>query len=195
MKYTGIFFCILFICCQSPEQKKILEDFKKVNESLEKNKQTLEGNTYEIHYRLILLEKDKHPELAKHADEMYKTAGIALQYVDKMEEHLKKADKTGKDESIATNLLSRGPQGDTLTNVLWNVYQVSMGCPLSTRTIYSMDSTLKEIRSIPVSLNWIGAYFEQTPSSAAVVLLEDIKNDVLYASELVMKDMAGQVKK
>lgn len=178
MKYTGIFFCILLICCQSPADKK-----------------TPEADTYEMQYRLILSEKAKNPELAKHADKMYKTTGIALQYVDKMEEYLKKADTTGKNESVATNLLARGPQGDTLINVLWNVFEVALGCPLSTRTIYKMDSTLKEIRSIPVSLNWTGAYFEQTPSSVAVILLEDIKNDVLYASELVMKDMAGQVKK
>lgn len=195
MKYTGIFFCALLIGCKPAADKKILEEFKKVNESIdEKNKALSESNTYTQNYLRILSAATTHPKQALFARQVYEAADSAIQYINQIEDLLRK-DKTGEDVTIATNLLARGPQGDTLKEKLWFVYQYSLACPLSTKTIYTMDSTLKEIRGIPVSLNWAGAYFEQTASATAIILLEDIRNDILYATGIVMADMAAQVKK
>ena len=83
-------FILLAICisCKSPSDK-IVEDFKKVNESLDNSNDILSKNSLEIKYRRIQLEGAKHPELVKHAGNLYTAADTAIHYIEKLQEMMK----------------------------------------------------------------------------------------------------------
>lgn len=63
MRYTGIFFCILFICCQSPADKKILDEFKKVDAEIDKKNQALEEGTSDLNRKTRRKNLNLHPYL------------------------------------------------------------------------------------------------------------------------------------
>jgi hypothetical protein len=188
------FIFLICISCKSPSDK-ILEDFKKVNESLEKNNDLLKKNSYEFKYRLIQLEGAKHPELVKYAGNLFNATDTAIHYLEKLQEMLNLADSSGTDLDVAGNLLVRSPNGDTLGILLQQVSKTAFACPIGANSKSELGRILSDNEAMFTRPDWEKDYFELTPTVAAITILSKFKNDVISAATLVMDDMAGQVKK
>jgi hypothetical protein len=189
-------FIFLAVCisCKSPSDK-ILEEFKKVNESLDKSNDVLKKNSYEFKYRLIQLEGAKHPELVKHAGNLFSAADTAIHYLEKLQETLNLADSSGTELDVADNLIVRSPKGDTLGILLQQVSKTALACPIGANSKSELSRILSDNEVPFTKPDWKKDYFELTPTVAAITILAKFRNDVLNATILVMDDMAGQIKK
>ena len=189
-------FILLAICisCKSPSDK-IVEDFKKVNESLDNSNDILSKNSLEIKYRRIQLEGAKHPELVKHAGNLYTAADTAIHYIEKLQEMMNLADTTGTDLHVSGNLMVRSPSSDTLAILLQQVSKTASACPIGANSKSGLSSVLADLDAIPANPGWKKNFFERTPTIAAITELNKFKNDVIRASTLAMDDMAGPIKK
>jgi hypothetical protein len=188
-------FIFLAICisCKLPSDE-IAENFKKVNESLEKSNDVLKKNSYEYKYRLIQLEGAKHPELVKHAGNLYYATDTAIHYVDKLQEMLNLADSSGSGLDVSGNLIVRSPNSDTLAILLQHVSETASTCPIGANNKSKLSRVLSDINALPANAGWKKDYFELTPTIAAITILSKFKNDIINAATLAMDDMAGQIK-
>ena len=153
-------FILLAICisCKSPSDK-IVEDFKKVNESLDNSNDILSKNSLEIKYARIQLEGAKHPELVKHAGNLYTAADTAIHYIEKLQEMMNLADTTGTDLHVSGNLMVRSPSSDTLAILLQQVSKMASACPIDANSKSELSSVLADLDAIPANPGWKKNFF------------------------------------
>lgn len=195
MKYTAVVFacCLLFSHCkQKTKSEEILDEFKKVNESLTVSNKKLEENSYIQNYLLIKTNQHAKAELTPFADSLYIAVELALQFTEKLREILRPANED--DAGIVTKLIE-GPNGDTLGSRLLIVSDKARLCPIHADKKPALDEALSAIEIIRTDNNWKKRYFDKAPAIVASTILSKFQNDIRNVAGLTMLDMAGQIKK
>lgn len=179
-------------CKQKTKSEKILDEFKKVDESLKESNKKLEENTYIQNYLLIKDNQLTNAELTPFADSLYIAIETTLLYTEKLQEILRSANED--DAAIVTKLIE-GPNGDTLGNMLLNVSDKARLCPIHADKKPALDEALSAIEKIRTDRRWKKWYFDKAPAIAALTILAKFQNDIRNVAGLTMLDLAGQIKK
>ena len=166
----------LIASCQTATNNT-LEEFKKIDSSLQKSNSTLIDNVYTTLYGQIQSKKDKNQKLALQADTLFQATNEAYAFIDNLKQNLNELDSTGTRLDIGTKLLINTTTSVELTNKLNAVY-ASCSLPLvdkqkiiQAQNIFSIE---KEIKS---NKKWTSLYFYKTPTVAVITILNKFKND------------------
>ena len=166
----------LIASCQTATNNT-LEEFKKIDSSLQKSNSTLIDNVYTTLYGQIQSKKDKNQKLALQADTLFQATNEAYTFIDNLKQKLNELDTAGTRLDIGTNLFINTATSIELTNKLNSVY-VSCSLPLvdkqkiiQAQNFFSIE---KEIKS---NKNWTSLYFDKTPTVAVITILNKLKND------------------
>jgi hypothetical protein len=181
---------VLLIHCKSPSDK-ILDEFKKVNASLEKSGNSFtDANSIEYLYSSIRLNQQKNAPLAEKAAKLYSITKDAHAYLERLKEHMEK-DSSGVNTSFVASLMIGTPAADTLSQKLSAVYDYSYAALNDQNKIRSLDSVMITFKEIRNSKQWTTKYFDQTPTIAAIAILTKFQYDCLDAARIVL----GAIKK
>jgi hypothetical protein len=132
------------------------------------------------------------PELSRKADTLYNAFDNVRWYIEVIETTLRENDPKLSSKGIANELLVKGPYGDTLTNVMLNLYKSVIACPVSTITKHTIPQLMKDIRLLAIDPDRKKYYFESAKTSAAINSLEGIKLMAIFGTSFVMSDLNTQ---
>lgn len=183
-----LIFLTFFISCKSPADR-LNKHFKKVNESIDKSHDEIiksMGKKYDY----ILSQQESHPRLVPLADTLYNASLNAVEYITSVQKMLNDADSSGTSLSTANNLLGKGPHGDTLTHVLFQVYKSITACPASNGNKFIIALLMRDIKTFGTEPGRKKTYFRFTPTMTALTSLGSFKTSILTGASLVMNDMA-----
>ena len=167
----GILFFSL-VGCQS-HSDKILENFKKVNESLDSLNKAADSALGNI--ELVGFEKST-------ADSIDGILNEAAAYCMRINEELAQMDAEGEKLDAAQKLLIKTPKGDSLYNHLMAVYDLGIK--------YGADSAgdrkfilLKEDNKD----KWLEKYFRMVPTIAAQTIVSKFRNDCSWVRRSIAR--------
>jgi len=165
---------------QSPSDK-ILENFRKVNESLEKLNEAADsslGNT-----DLAGFEKST-------ADSIDHVLNEAAAYFMRIHSELEESDTKGEKLDAAEKLLIKTPKGDSLYNHLFAVYDPGIK--------YSDDSAGRQ-RFLWLKKDnkdkWLEKYFKMVPTIAAQTIVSKFRSDCSSVRRSIARQVTQESKK
>lgn len=154
--------CLLF-SCKSPSEKAV-EDFKKVNESLQQTQKAIDSTGQKFKFTGVD---------AAIADSLKHLFAKAYSFMDRLKYQLDSMDHTGDDPDAAENLIIKTPAGDSL-------YYYVMG--IGNTAIQYGDSSLRKFY-IGLKTNgkrsWLTKYFKDIPTIAARTILSKFQHDIM----------------
>jgi len=151
------------ISCRS-QSDKIVEDFKKVNESLEQTNGVVDS----MNQAMKFVEFDPFV-----ADSLEQVFNESSEYISYLKNELNKADSLGEKLDVAEHLLINTPRGDSLYNHVMNLYDLGIK--------YSDSSSKQDYNSLKKYNKemWLNRYFKRVPTVAAVTVLSKFQNDFI----------------
>ncbi len=188
----GLLIVLLFFArCKSPSQQ-IVEAFKTVDKSISKSN-SHDNNSIDELYLSIDSNRKTNLGRALFADSVYLSAKNTCRYLDSLKDFLNSKDKTGDNLDLATNIFINSPTGDTLLKKLFTVYKYSYLPLLDKSKKGSLDSALAAIGELKVDKNWKELYFRQTPTVAAMTILNKFQNDCINATRITLLDIKNSM--
>jgi hypothetical protein len=166
----------LFASCQTATNNT-LEEFKKVDSSLQKSNSTLIDNVYSTLYGQVQQKKDKNPQLAFKADTLYQATEEAYKFIDTLKQKLNELDPSGTQLDIGTKLLINTANSMILTNKLKAVYLSCTSSLVDKQKRAEAENIFSVAKEIKTNQNWTSKYFDETPTVAVVTILNKFKND------------------
>jgi GldM N-terminal domain len=194
MRYTlsiAILFVLVCSRCQSPSDK-IVADFKKVNESLDKTNAAVGRNSLELYNRTIQGNKEKNPALAQTADSLFHSFNRVYDFIDSLKQQLL-VDSSGTDMTISDKLLLQSGAGNELMSKLAAVNKYCYLGLTDTGKKTELDGVLHSIQNLEKGATSLEQYFKNAPSIAAVTILSKFQNDCINATNMVLWDIRGHV--
>jgi uncharacterized membrane protein len=155
------FIAFFIISCQS-QSDKVLDDFKKVEESLERSNDSIDSMAQNIK----LLGTDQ-----KTSDSVVRIFNEAYAYFKDLKNELKRLDQKGEQLDVAQSLLIQTPKGDSLFNHVMSVYDIGIK--------YGDSSTKHNFMLVREKdkNKWLEKYFKMVPTIAATTILSKFQND------------------
>jgi len=166
----------LFASCQ-PSTNSTLEEFKKVDSSLQKSNSLSNGNTYLTLYENIQDKKNKNPQLAFKADTLFEATEDALKFIDTLKQKLTDLDPSGAKIDIGSKLLMNNENSVRLTNKLRTVYFSCTSSMVDNEERIHADNIFSIEKEIKTNKDWTSTYFDRTPTVAVITILNKFKND------------------
>ena len=165
----------LIVGCKSPSDKA-LDEFKKVNESLEKTNNKVDS----------LFRKVKFLGLDETiADSLKQLCDKSSSQIENLKNELNRVDKQGEKLDAAENILIKTSKGDSLFKYVMSVYDAC---------IKYGDSSAKQeyilLRRFD-KIQWLKKYFKDVPTVAAVTILSKFQNDFVQ----IRRDIMNAVKR
>ncbi len=166
MKIPVIFFGVVFIFflnnCKSPADK-IVDDFNKVNEELQKANEIMDSTAKDLtFYGLNKKEADSILLILKNVSD----------FLEKIKAELAEAEPDEENMDVAEKLLNKTAKGDSLFHLMMSVYGLAIK--------FSTDSLVKQ-QYIHLLENdkdkWQEKYFKMVPVIAAKTILSKFQND------------------
>jgi len=155
----GIFF---FLGCKSPSDK-ILDDFRKVNESLEKLNEAADsslGNIGSVGFKKST------------ADSIDRILNEASAYFMRIHGELGQLDAEGEKLDAAQKLLIKTTKGDSLYNYLLAVYNLDIKYGADTAGMQRFIWLKEDNKD-----KWLEKYFKMVPTIAAQTIVSKFRND------------------
>ena len=157
--------------CKSPPDK-VLEDFKKVNESLEETNKEIDS-LYKRSSSALDLEQ-------KTIDSIQLVLRNAHAYLESAKTSLALADTNGENLDAAQTLFINTAKGDSL------FYYVMSVCDLGIKYTDKDAERKKFVLQRGINKNrWLEKYFKMVPTIAAKTILSKFQNDCLYIRTMI----------
>ena len=182
----------LFASCQTATNKT-LEEFKKVDLSLQKSNSLLIDNVYTKLYEKIQAEKSKNPLLAFNADTLFQATEDAFKFIDNLKQKINELDSSGTRLDIGSKLLLNTSTSTDLTNTLKAVYVSCTSLLVDKQKKSEAENIFIVIKEIKKSKNWTSKYFDQTPTIAVITILNKFKNDCLNLAVFSLTEMKNKL--
>ena len=184
----------LFGSCHSISDN-ILHSFQTVDSSLERsNKQVFKDNMYTYYYLEIKQKGNKNPGWVRHADSIYLTNHNTVALLERIKQILQEKDSIGEDSQIPAQLLIRTPLADSLKTSLISVADRCYAGLISPDKKSSLDSCLRDIQMIRSSQDWMVQYFSNTPTVAAITILNYFKMECVKATTITLANIDNNLK-
>lgn len=173
-----VIICML-LSCKSPSDK-VVEDFKKVNESLEQTNKAYDTMNQKAKFTGLNLAM---------ADSLRNLFDKSYSFMDHLKFQLDSIDPGGDKLDAAGNLIIKTPAGDTLY-----YYTMGIGNALIT---YGDSSLRKFYTSFKVydKGTWLKRYFRQVPTVAALTILSKFQNDIKIMSRSLASTFGKELSK
>jgi hypothetical protein len=189
-------FLLLSLCaCKSPSQQ-ILDEFNKVNASLDSSNKAIDArmreisnDDYKYYYTLVKKKAGKNPVLARQADSLLAAIDEAVTRIRATSDVLRDKDPTGDNTTISQRLLVHTPLGDSLRISVEQMIRHSESVCAGFEKNYSIDSVISDIKEITIPKHWYHDNFPDQPSVATLVILNALESDCKKAAVMVFKQI------
>ena len=192
MKYTFLLFTLpltaFLTCCQTATNRSV-EEFKKVDSSLQKTNSIIIDNTYSTLYNQIQAKKDNNLKLALQADTVFQETEDAYRFIDDLIQKLNELDSSGIQLDIGTKLITNTNNSEKLTKKLNSVYTSALSVLTGKQQITQAENIFKVEQEIKANKNGSRKYFDGTPTVAAITILRKFKNDCVNLATLSLKEI------
>lgn len=182
-------FTTTYASCQSATHQNI-EEFKKINASLEQSSTSLNANDYSTIYAQIQAQREEYPTIALRADTVFYATSDALAFIDSLQKRLSLLDPNGDNLDIGTELINPST-ASVLTNKLKAVYAscdfALLHKPKETEGDFEM------IKDLLSNTNWSTKYFDSTPTIGVITILNKLKTDCTDLCVYTLKDLQQQL--
>ena len=162
LNFFVLLIIILAISCKSPSEK-VMDNFKEVDESLEKTNKTVDSLSRQM--KFVGFDKAV-------ADSLEKLFDNTSVYLKRLKSELDSSDSHGEKLGVAKDILIKTQKGDSLFNYLVQVYDVANKYGDSTSRQYLID-----LRKYGKD-KWLERYFRKVPTIAASTILSKFQNDL-----------------
>lgn len=160
--------------------ERLKDQFDSVNKSLQQsNQQLMEPMSLSATYDDIRLNTDRNPALAARADTIYQRTNEAISFMDRIKASLHKQDRGGEATVPADRLLVRTKTADSLRMKLI--------------ALAAVDTALHLDQAISNDSNWSIRYFRNTPTVAAITILEKFESDCRHSGLTTLTRIDGRL--
>ena len=177
-KFYAFILISSIIGCRSSSDK-IVDQFKEVNESIEKSNESIDSLTQDM--KFVGFDEDE-------ADSIGRILDNASLYIRVLKKGLDSADSNGERIDISEKLIIKTPNGDSLYKYVISMYE--LGNRFGDSSLKKSYLLLKETASD----KWLNKWFKNTPTVAARTILSKFQNDLIRIKTSVMNASITELK-
>ena len=158
--FIPVIICFIIGC--KPPSDRFADEFKKVNDSLERSNEKMDSLTRDMKY----VGFDEAPGIKHIFDKTFF-------YLKRLKNELDSADNKGERLDVAEKLIIETSEGDSLYKYVMEMYGLGIR--------YGDISLQRDYRSVkePTKEKWLEKYFKETPTIAARTILSKFQNDLV----------------
>ncbi len=196
MKYDQVLLLLVFLsffasCQQHPIDN--LQQFKKIDSSLQVLSVAADSNSVAGLNRIIQLKKDKNIQLALKADVISQSIEKTNKYIDSLNDELNYLDPGGQRQDIGGRFFGERGVRSILVVRFNDVYN-SCNAVLADSSVRGKANDIVVLeREQLLSKNWLTKFVHDTPTVGIVSLLNKVKTDCAKLAELSLKGVINKL--